>query len=244
MERHYDKYYFFADRYGGKKYVDSAGQEKEFGYHAGGIWNFESILFKLMELLGAPGSVLDIGAGCGGFVATLNRNYIPALGLEFSQYAIDNAVLGAGSYLRHWDLEDIPWHVDNQYDWVTAIDLFEHLFQDKVDRVIAETKRRARRWIVAKICTAQRPHEVWTAHRASYEEVLQQAREEGFEWLVVSGHLTSQFPDWWIEKFVDDEWKYRHDLELRFKQELSLPEDWRTTLILENTHWFEQEFGK
>jgi ubiquinone/menaquinone biosynthesis C-methylase UbiE len=243
MQKHYDKNYFFADKYGGKQYTDPSGKIKEFGYAQGGLWNFQSILDKLTELLGYPQSVLDAGAGCGGFVATCNANGIEALGLEFSQYAIDNAVMGASKYLKRHDLEQIPWPVDKQYDWLTAIDVFEHLFADKVDQVIAECKRVAKKWIIAKICTAQRPHEVWSAKRATYEQVYEQAKTEGYEWLIVSGHVNSQFPEYWRNKFQDEKWKIRDDLAERFKRELTLPEDWRCTIIAENSCWFEEEFG-
>jgi hypothetical protein len=232
MEKHYDLQYFYADKYGGKQYIDSAGQEKTFGYTKGGLWNFQGILDKLISLLGKPQSILDVGAGCGGFVATCKANEIEALGLEFSQCAIDNAILNSRSLLVKCDVEDTPWPVTHQYDWVTSIDLFEHLFAERADDVIREAKRVASKYIIAKICTAQRPHEVWSAERTSLEEVLAQAKREGFEWLVVSGHVNSQFPDYWLKKFVDKEWRYREDLARRFRVELNLPEDWRTTLIL------------
>lgn len=245
MEKHYDQNYFFMERYGGKKYCDSAGQLKEFGYCAGGRWNFEGILYKLIELLGVPGSILDLGAGCGGWVATCVANLITALGLEFSQFAIENAILDAHKYLVRWDLAQTPWPIEQQYDWVTAIDLFEHVFNDDVDAIINETKRCAKRWIIAKICTAQHPQEVWAAKKMSpYEEVYAQAKAKGFEWLIASGHVNSQFPKYWLSKFVDDEWKQRDDLSEWLKRSLKLPEDWRTTLILENTAWFDEEFGK
>jgi hypothetical protein len=121
--------------------------------------------------------------------------------------------------------------------------LFEHLFADKVDEVIRECKRVAKRYIIAKICTAQRPHEVWSAKRATYEQVYEQAKTEGYEWLIVSGHVNSQFPEYWRNKFQDEKWKIRDDLAERFKRELTLPEDWRCTIIAENTCWFEEEFG-
>lgn len=234
MEKHYDRHYFFADRFGGKKWFDAEGKEHEFGYYAGGIWNFQGILDELCYLLGKPESVLDLGAGCGGFVATCVKNGIEALGLEFSQDAIDNAIMDSKPLLRKWDVEETPWPVDRQYDWVTAWDLFEHLFADRVDVVIRECKRVASGFVLAKICTAQRPHEVWSARRASYEEVLAQAKAEGFEWLVVSGHVTSQFPKFWRERFEDRDWRLRDDLAERLKVNLNLPEDWRTTLILKN----------
>jgi len=244
MEKHYDERYFFAERSGGKKYKDSAGQDKEFGYFMGGLWNFNGILDKLIELLHWPDSLLDVGAGCGGFVATAKKFGIESLGLEFSQFAIDNAILESAPLLKKWDIEVTPWPVDHQYDWVTAIDLFEHLFADKVDEVIKEAKRVAKRFIIAKICTAQRPHEVWSANRASYEEVYEQARREGFEWLIVSGHVNSQWPNYWREKFEDEKWHLRDDLSERFKKDLKLPEDWRTTLILSNETSFEEEFRR
>ncbi len=234
MEKRYGEEYFFAERKGGVRYTDSGGQQKEFGYRQGGLWNFQAFLDKLTELLGLPESILDLGPGCGGFVATANDNGIRSGGLEFSQFAIDHAVMGAKKYLVKGDVEQIPWNMEEQYDWVTAIDLFEHLFEDKVDQVIAEAKKRAKKYIIAKICTAQLPREVWSAKRVLYEEVLEQAKHEGFEWLVASGHVNCQFPEYWVKKFVDANWVNRSDLAERLKRELRLPEDWRTTIILEN----------
>jgi len=228
---------------GGKRYIDTDGKVKEFGYHQGGLWNFQGILNKLIELLGYPHSVLDVGSGCGGWPATCAANGIEALGLEFSQYAIDHAILGGEKYLKKWDVEETPWPVDHKYDWVTAIDLFEHLFMDKVDKVIRECKRVARRWIIAKICTAQHEREVYFAKRGSYEEVYERAKLDGFEWLMVSGHVTCAWPKFWREKFEDEKWRLRDDLAERLKRDLNLPEDWRCTLILENLTWFEEEFG-
>ena len=235
MERHYNERYFFSERAGGVKYM-AGEEEREFGYQGGGIWNFERFLNKLRELLGTPDSLLDIGAGCGGLVATSHAMGIGALGLEFSEFAVKNPVLGAGAYIKRWDVEKIPWPVVGQYDWVTAIDLFEHLFEDKLDEVIDETKRVAHSYIIAKICTAQLPREVWVAKRGTVEEVRKQAIEEGFEWMWASGHVNSQFPEYWIEKFVDDEWRLLEKHSERLVGDLKLPADWRTTLILERIY--------
>jgi len=245
MEKHYSSKYFFADKFGGLKYRTPSGEVKEFGYHAGGLWNFQGILNKLIELLGYPHSVLDVGSGCGGFPATCAANGIEALGLEFSQYAIDHAILGGEKYLVKHDVTEVPWPVNHKYDWVTAIDLFEHLFAEDVDRVIDECKRVARKWIVAKICTAQRPEEVYFAPKlGSYEEVYEKAKRDGYEWLIVSGHVTCAWPEFWREKFQDEKWKIRDDLAERLKKDLNLPEDWRCTIIAENQMWFEEEFGR
>lgn len=235
MEAHYNEKYFFAEKTGGVVYTDSAGKIKEFGYRQGGLWNFQSLLDKLIELLGLPETLLDVGCGCGGFPATANKNGIKSVGLEFSQYAIDHAIMGAEKFIVKGDVEQTPWPTDEQYDWITFIDVFEHLFEDKVDKVIAEAKKKAKKYIIAKICTAQHPREVWVAKRASYEQVIEQAKNEGFEWLIASGHVTCQPPEWWIKKFEDEKWVHREDLAERLKKELHLPEDWRTTIILENT---------
>ena len=234
MEPKYNQRYFFAERAGGVPYTDSGGQQKEFGYRQGGLWNFQGILNKLTYLLGKPQSILDIGAGCGGFVATCKINGIEASGLEFSQSAIDNAILDSRQLLVKCDVENTPWHINRKYDWVTCIDLFEHLFDERVDDVIKEVKRVSAKYIIAKICTAQRPHEEWSAKKTCLEDVLAQAKKDGFEWLVISGHVNSQFPNYWLKKFVDKQWRYREDLARRFKVEMNLPEDWRTTLILRN----------
>jgi len=246
MEPHYSKKYFFAEKYGFKKYKRPNGSIGEFGYTYGGLWNFQGILNKLIELLGYPHSILDLGSGCGGFVAVANDVFgIEALGLEFSQYAIDHAIIGAKKYLKRWDVTVTPWPVNHKYDIVSMIDLLEHIFAQDVDRVIAEAKRVARKWIIAKICTAQRPEEVYSAPKLdSYEEVYRKAVEDGYEWLVVSGHVTSQFPEFWRKKFQDKKWRIRDDLAEKFKKDLNLPPDWRCTIICENVDWFFDEFGR
>lgn len=235
LESHYNENYYFAEKNGGVIYVDSGGQKKTFGYQHGGQWNFQAFTDKLIELLGLPESILDIGAGCGGLIATINNNGIEGKGLEFSQFAIAHAIMDSKKYLAKWDLAQTPWPVNHQYDWCLAIDLMEHLFVDDVDKVIAEAKRTTKKYIVAKICTAQLPREIWSAKKASYEEVYEQAKCEGFEWLVASGHVCCETPEWWINKFVDSNWVLREDLSEKLRKELHLPEDWRTTIILENT---------
>ena len=234
MAEHYNENYFYSERKGGVAYLDSGGKQKEFGYRQGGLWNFQSIIDKLVELIGLPESVLDLGSGCGGLVSTFNNNGIKSNGLEFSQYAIDHAILGAEKYLIKTDLAQVPWPIKQQYDWVTAIDLCEHVFAEDVDAIIAETKKVAKKYIIAKICTAQLSREVWKAKKAPYEEVYAQAKREGFEWLIASGHVCCETPQFWIDKFVDADWVYRADLADKLRRELHLPEDWRTTLILEN----------
>ena len=233
MEKRYSEEYYFSERKGGVIYMDSGGQKKEFGYRCGGQWNFQSLLDKLIELLGLPESVIDGGAGCGGMIATINNNGVKGVGLEFSQFAIDHAIMDSKKYLVKCDLAQTPWPVE-QHDWVLMVDLMEHLFQEDIDAVIAEAKKKAKKYIVAKICTAQLPREVWRAKKAPFEEVLEQAKKEGFEWLVASGHVCCEAPQFWVDKFVDSNWVLREDLAERLRRELHLPEDWRTTIILEN----------
>lgn len=233
MERHYSENYFFSERKGGKTWTDKDGKVHEFGYMAGGIWNFNTVINKLIELLGKPKSVIDLGAGCGGLVGTLNAMGIDAIGLEFSKFALENAVLGARKYLCLHDVNETPWPVKDKYDWTTMIDLPEHIFESRIVSVIAEAKRVTKRFIVAKICTAQFPHEVWAAKEDTLESVLAQGHREGYDWLTVSGHVNSQVPEYWRKKFEDERWKIRDDLSIRLRHELNLPDDWRTTLIVE-----------
>lgn len=241
MEKHYDESYFFPNRYGGKRYLEPSGKESEFCFNSGTIQSWKRILSKLIALIGSPESVLDVGAGLGVWVEALNRNGIFAHGLEFSKCAIEHAG-SARNYLTLWNIEEIPWPLTQKFYWSTAIDLFEHLFDEDVDRVIAEMKRVSERFIIAKICTAQTPNEVWAAKKQAYPQVLEQAKMEGFEWLVASGHINSQTPNYWLKKLEDADWKNKSDLVQIFKQDM--PIDWRTTMILSNEHWFENEFGK
>lgn len=241
MEAHYDQSYFFPLKKGGKKYLEPSGKESEFCFSSGTTQSWERILHKLIALIGTPENVLDVGAGLGVWVETLNRNSIPAHGLEFSKYAIEHAGT-AKQYLTEWNIEQLSWPLKQKYYLTTGIDLCEHLFDEDVDRIIAEMKRVTERYIILKICTAQQPNEVWSAKKQPYEQVIEQAKKDDFEWLVASGHVNSRFPDYWLKKFEDDTWKNQTDLAQVFKQDMPL--DWRTTLILSNEKWFENEFGK
>jgi hypothetical protein len=238
MEKFYDKHYFHPFKYGGVKYRDSSG-EREFCFNSGTVNGWEGLLHKLIKLLSPPESVLDVGAGLGTFVQACLLNDIDAVALEFSEYAFKhkNPIIP----MVLWDIAETPWPVSKRYDWIAAIDVFEHLFDVDVDAVIREMKRVAKRFIIAKICTAQAPHEVWAAKKQSYPAVLDQAKLDGFEWLLASGHVNSQFPAYWLHKLEDEKWKQRDDLANEFKKKL--PVDWRTTIILENTNWYEEEFG-
>ena len=233
MSVHYDEAYFHIERTGGKKWVDAQGKTQSFGYAYGGAWNYQSILHKLMQLLGTPKNMLDVGSGTGGFAATARTNKIDAEALDFSEFAVKNAAMP--NLVKQWDLSETPWPVETGFTWVTMIDLLEHIFHVDAEKIVSEAKRLSNGFIVAKICTAQGNHEVWAAPKASYEEVMKQAKREEKMWLAISGHVNSQYPEYWRNMFQDENWNIRDDLSRQFVNDLSLPEDWRTTLIVERT---------
>lgn len=98
---------------------------------------------KLEDFIMHSGSkVLDLGCGNGKTVATLIGMDMDVTGLDFSPSAIDycNRTYGNKAKFSIGECEKLPF-LDNSFDAVTAVHVFEHLDNDQVIATVSEIRR-------------------------------------------------------------------------------------------------------
>lgn len=76
------------------------------------------------------GNVLDVGCGDGLLISLINKRKIKAIGIDFSERAIENAKK-KGLYVKLGDATNIPYK-DNSFSIVVATDVLEHIFNPEV----------------------------------------------------------------------------------------------------------------
>jgi SAM-dependent methyltransferase len=74
------------------------------------------------------GSILDLGCGSGGFLATLKGPLWKLSGVEMSEAAAREAEAGCGAQVFVGDILDAPFPHDS-FDVVTCFHVFEHLYE-------------------------------------------------------------------------------------------------------------------
>lgn len=124
----YDESYF-TKRGGGAPYV---GYPRELNGFEG---NFASLGAEIIERF-HPQRLLDVGCATGHLVKALREAAVPTEGIDFSQWAVDNAVTPVvqGSAL------ELPWGAE-EFDTVISQDFMEHMHPDDLPAVIAEQVR-------------------------------------------------------------------------------------------------------
>jgi hypothetical protein len=127
----YDESYF-TKRGGGAPYV---GYPRELNGFQG---NFESLAAEINGRY-EPKRLLDVGCATGHLVKALRDAGVRAEGIDFSEWAVKNAVTPViqGSAL------DLPWAA-GEFDTVISQDFMEHMHPDDLPRVIAEQVRVSR----------------------------------------------------------------------------------------------------
>lgn len=224
---YYDSHYFERDKYGGKKYHDYNGTEKEWGYYAKQHWmGWHPVIESLKRIMDFH-SVLDVACGPGSFVSWARSKGLDVYGIDFSRFAIREGLPQAQGLLMLADGLHIPFK-QNSFDMVMASDYMEHIFIDDVEQALNEIFRVARKWVFLQICT-----------RLDYEEdiILEKGQKipMRYEGTAVSGHVTIKTRAFWLTKMPRKKWSLREDLVKRFRE--LTPSDviraWRNIIILE-----------
>jgi len=124
----YDENYF-TKRGGGAPYV---GYPLELNGFSG---NYAELAAEIAGTL-RPQRVLDVGCATGHLVKALRDAGLQAEGIDFSQWAVDNAVTSVvqGSAL------ELPWR-PAEFDVAVSQDFMEHMHPDDLPKVIAEQVR-------------------------------------------------------------------------------------------------------
>lgn len=122
-----------------------------------------------------PKKVLDIGCGLGYFIYYLRRFGVEAYGVEFSDYARNNALPFVREFIKPGDVRSLPFE-DNFFDLVTSFDVLEHIPKHEIKKAIAECTRVSKRYQFHKIYTREN---IWLpvfhGHDPSHVSVLPRA---------------------------------------------------------------------
>ncbi|OGK66458.1 hypothetical protein A2209_01755 [Candidatus Roizmanbacteria bacterium RIFOXYA1_FULL_41_12] len=137
------------------------GEKGEYRY-VGGINKAKEILFKLanwyralyIKLQFNPKTLLDVGCGTGELVHNLRLLGVDARGVELSPDALAMARDNVKPFLSQGDAEKLPFK-NNSFEMVISIDVLEHLERSKLQKVVNETVRVAKKAVLHKIFTQE-----------------------------------------------------------------------------------------
>lgn len=163
-----DSTFYDRDYYMGKKgghRVTLTGSFFGRAFH--NLVNFIRAVLIIAEL--APKKCLDLGCGTGGLIGWLRFFKVEAYGLDFSESAKMLADKGIKQYIKLGDVTNIPF-ADNSFDLVLSYDLFNHIEQSKIRKVIKESIRVSSKYISHKIYTREN---FWLSltHKQDYSNI-------------------------------------------------------------------------
>jgi len=203
-QAYYDANYFASRT--GKLFV-SRGKPEYWGYkNPDGEYFGAPPIAKAWKTVFEPKRVLDVGCGRGTFVAYLRDWGVEAHGFDYSEWAVGHLYGRCRpEWVRVHDATE-PWpYPDSSFDLVTALDFFEHIYEEDLEFVIGELLRVSRRWIFLQMATVDGVTERGYALRRGERIPF----EDGRTW---AGHVTVQTPAYWMERFDRDPLSIRRDL--------------------------------
>jgi SAM-dependent methyltransferase len=176
-------------------------------------------------------NLLDLGCGSGAFVKYALEQEFDAYGVDISQEAINHATPVIKSRLM---CEDITKSLHaGQYDIVTALDFWEHIFLSDIPSLLTAVRRMLKPGGIGffVICTHGNDEKDWTIARG---DVFTKENS----WLLASGHVTVRRWGWWLEAFESNDFIERPDLAYAFQVArdedagLRTAESWRSRNLL------------
>lgn len=224
---YYNKDYFVTE--GGKKFKNADGSIGAWSYaNPTGEWlgckpiaDAWKELFKLKKCKTDSKlcKVLDVGCGRGQFVTYLRDIGIEAWGFDYSNWAIQHPYprCQKGWIMQHD--ATVTWPYGNStFDLVLALDLFEHIYLEDIDKVIGEMYRVAKKWIFLQVATIG-GGSGGGIHERGY--ILKKGEPVPVELqsYAVAGHVTVQNRQFWIDMLIKvkkDKWRLRDDLVSEF----------------------------
>ena len=221
----YDEEYFVGTK-GGKAYVAENGSLKRWSYYnLTGEWAGAEYAVKALKQLFNPKNMLDVGCGRGTFCAHAKGVGIKVVGIDFSEWAINNPHPRAKGLIQLGDVRDIKFP-DSSFDLVFATDILEHIYEKDLDKVISELQRVSRKWIFYNIATTE-----------GEEFVLEKGKLPLGRWqgTALAGHVNVRSPGYWRKKLSNENWILRDDLvrEFRALVPIHVFQNWITILITE-----------
>jgi len=109
--------------------------------------------------LGPPGKVLDAGCSAGETLRQLHARGVDAHGFDLCADLHEIAYPEVREFVRVGSVTDIPFGPEHGFDTVLALDLFEHIPEDRVPKMVRELERLRPRRVIAHIalCEFQYP---------------------------------------------------------------------------------------
>ena len=213
--KYYDKDYFQTPE--GKKYQGSDGELHGWSYaNETGDWEGAYHITKAWKKVFECENLLDVGAGRGTFIAYARHHEIDAIGFDYSPWAV-----GEGRFAKcepQWLVEHdatMVWpYVDDSVDLVVALDFFEHIYEEDLDKVIPEMFRVAEHYIFLEIAVTGSGG--LQGEGMGYVFKKGEPIPEGLEGMAVAGHVTVRTEQWWLERLEHDDWIRRRDMENHF----------------------------
>lgn len=89
---------------------------------------------------GLEGNILDIGCGTGFLMKHLLAHDKNVVGIEISQYAVDNPLPGCEGRIFYGDAADIPYD-DKSFDWAVSFSTLEHIPEELAQKALDEMRR-------------------------------------------------------------------------------------------------------
>ena len=206
-KEYYDQNYFRTSE--GKKYRAANGSIHGWSYaNPDGEFLGAGPIAKAWKQVFEPRNLLDVGAGRGTFIAYARDAGIEAEGFDFSEWSVSDE----GRYprcktdwLRIHDATE-PWpYDDNSFDFVVALDFFEHIYEDDLDFVIGELYRVASKYVFLQIAVSGTGG-LQGRNESGYLLKKGEDIPIGLEGCAVAGHVTVKPEDWWLERLYNDDW--------------------------------------
>ena len=163
---------------------------------------------------------LDVGCATGFVVEALRELGLDASGVDVSQFAVEQAAVGARGHIRYGDLARRLPFPDGRFDLVTALETLEHLPPEAVPGAVAELRRVTSGYLVATIPSfgpnpngpggwlTVKVRDERVPHYESlgpgydgpvpFEDLYRDAQGEPIE-----GHLTIASFSWWTQRFAE-----------------------------------------
>jgi len=206
-QEYYDRSYFFdADkpyrrRDGSLAYWGYGPDEKNYGR-----WDGWKLIAKFIKSNLHPVKLLDIGGANGAFIYYCLLENIDAYSCDFSQFILTKPFHeSVRDRLLYADACDLSSFRDREFNVVTAWDVLEHIYLNRLDKAVSEIKRVSSKYILLNIASA-----------IDKEYVLNEGEEIPLELeeSAVAGHVTVKKQEFWINLFKD--LRLRRDLMRRF----------------------------
>lgn len=144
----YDKKYYLGEK-GEYRYITKISWIKKFL-----LWLANWYRALYIKLQFNPKTLLDIGCGTGQLVCKLRRLGVDARGLELSRDALELANDEVKPFLKQGNMEKLPYE-NNTFDMVTSFDVLEHIERSKLQKVVNESVRVAKKMVLHKIYTQE-----------------------------------------------------------------------------------------